>query len=139
MLKDVVSETGSWRVKVGKVYCSVGTPLLRVHDVAEGDRLKITLSFYGRSKKEGRRAGAHFKLDATGPVQPITRMQGMFEGQTGWQSYSLIGFYEVGRSPDAPADDVTFDVLFGNGAKGGPCTMDGRGRIRDFLLSAEVV
>jgi hypothetical protein len=135
MLKEVVSGRGAWRVKVGKVYCSVGTPLLRVHGLKPGDRLKVTVTFTARSKKAGRGAGARFRLEPTGPLQALAAVDGTFEGSVGWQSVRLVGFYLVGQGPEG----VSFDVLFSNGSDGSKAPLDGRGRIRDFLMSAELV
>ena len=139
MLKEVVHGAGSWKVKVGKVYCSVGTPLLRVSDVKSGDRLKVTLVFSARAKVKGRGHGARFKLVATGPVRCLAPCSGTFEGNAGWQSYVLVAYYRVRSLRGGAADGITFDLVFANGKSHETEGCDGRGRIREFVLSAESV
>ena len=101
--------------------------------------LKVTVGIQARAKKDGRGAGARFRIDPTGSLTPLAVAEGAFEGNAGWQTFGIVGYYQVRGRASAAVDNIAFDLLFSDGSKETKKALDGRGRIREVLLSAELV
>lgn len=124
-----VSKEGVWSLITGG---RSETPLLEVPGLRAGQIVKVTANFFARTSTNDIGEGFYYSLGTANPADaaPLTPAVGLFQGDEGWKSCTLIVLFEITGMGEVEAD---FELTFNKG------DLNPRAEISNVTLIAEVM
>jgi hypothetical protein len=108
------------------------TPLLSVGGLRPGQIVKVTANFFARTGTNDISEGFYYTLATVNPLaaSALTPATGLFQGDEGWKSCSLVALFEVRGTDTIQAD---FELTFSKG------DLNPRAQISNVVLIAELL
>ncbi len=124
-----VSKEGVWSLITGG---RSETPLLEVPSLRPGQIVKVTANFFARTSTNDIGEGFYYSLGTANPTDAaaLTPAVGLFQGDEGWKSCTLIVLFEITGTNEVEAD---FELTFSKG------DLNPRAEISNVTLIAEVM
>jgi hypothetical protein len=123
------SKQGVWSLMVGG---RSETPMLEVAHLKAGQIVKVTVNFFARTGTNDISEGFYYSLSTANPADAIalTPTQGLFQGDEGWKSCTLITLFEIQGDGEIEAD---FEVTFQK------ADLMPRAQLSNFVFLAEIL
>jgi hypothetical protein len=123
------SKEGVWSLVTGG---RSETPLLEVPGLRPGQIVKVTANFFARTSTNDASEGFYFGLGTANPADAaaLTPAVGLFQGDEGWKSCTLIVLFEITGTGEVEAD---FELTFSKG------DLNPRAELSNVTLIAEVI
>jgi|GEM_PF-2526389 len=108
------------------------TPLLTVDGLRPGQIVKVTAHFFARTSTTDISEGFYYTLSTVNPLDAsaLTPSAGLFQGDEGWKSCSLVVLFEVSGADTRQTD---FELTFSKG------DLNPRAQISNVVLIAELL
>lgn len=128
-MAQYASREGVWELVTGG---RSETPLLEVAGLAAGEVVKVTANFFARTSTNDISEGFYYTLASAdgADAAALTPATGLFQGDEGWKSCTLIVLFEVRGSGEVEAD---FELTFAKG------DLTPRAQLSNVTLIAEKV
>lgn len=128
-MAQMVSKEGVWSLMIGG---RSETPMLEVSGLQAGQRVKVTANFFARTSTNDIGEGFYYTLATAnqGDAVALTPATGLFQGDEGWKSCTLIVVFEIQGSGTVEAD---FELTFSKG------DLNPRAQLSNVLLLAETL
>lgn len=124
-----VSKEGVWSLVTGG---RSETPMLEVAGLRPGQIVKVTANFFARTSTNDIGEGFYYALSTANPTDAaaLTPTVGLFQGDEGWKSCTLIVLFEITGTGEVEAD---FELTFSKG------DLNPRAELSNVTLIAEVL